>query len=199
MRTEPLLICPHWIKQKMETKTSIRAQIRNQKRLLTENFQREAEKQCLDKLCRTREWQQADTILTYVSYNREMGTHLLIEKAFECGKKVAAPRVEGHEMRFYYFSSFAELVKSEKNILEPGTDRPYEYRNKDLLIMPGVAFDRNRNRIGYGGGFYDKYLERHPEHFVIALAYDFQVYEEISAEIHDWKPNLIITEKRTID
>ena len=89
----------------METKTSIRAQIRNQKRLLTENFQREAEKQCLDKLCRTREWQQADTILTYVSYNREMGTHLLIEKAFECGKKVAAPRVEGHEMRFYYFSS----------------------------------------------------------------------------------------------
>ena len=67
-----------------------------------------------------------------------------------------------------------------------------------LIIMPGLAFDEKKNRIGYGGGFYDKYLERHPGLFKVALAYDFQIYKKLETEQFDIRPDIIVTDKRVI-
>lgn len=181
----------------MHTKSEIRKEIRLKKRELTKEFMKEAEIRCFRQLVLTPFWQQADTILTYVSYNREMGTRYLIEEAFRSGKQVAAPKVEGAKMNFYLFDSFDELVKSEQGILEPVPNEKF-IREDGLIIMPGVAFDLNRNRIGYGGGFYDKYMEEHPLHKKIALAYDFQIFDRIEHEKHDIKPDFILTETRII-
>lgn len=183
-------------------KNEIRKIIRERKQLLTRERQQEAEIQCLERLRQTNQWKKASYILTYVSYNREMGTHHLIKQAWLEGKKVAAPRVEGRKMNFYFFSSMAELSKSEQQILEPGTASPVpaSFLSGDaaLLIMPGVAFDLERNRIGYGGGYYDKYLEEHPNCGKIALAYDFQIFDHLTKEPHDQRPDRILTETRTI-
>ena len=65
-----------------------------------------------------------------------------------------------------------------------------------LLIMPGVAFDEECRRIGYGGGFYDKYLEKHPGLYAIAIAFELQMYRELPCEEHDIRPEKIITEKQ---
>lgn len=183
-------------------KNEIRKIIREKKRLLTSERQQEAEIQCLKRLCQTNQWKKASYILTYVSYNREMGTHHLIKQAWLEGKKVAAPRVEGRKMNFYFFSSMEELIKSEQQILEPGTASPVpaSFLSGDmaLMIMPGVAFDLERNRIGYGGGYYDKFLEEHPNCGKIALAYDFQIFDQLTKEPHDQRPDRILTETRTI-
>ena len=185
------------IKQKMRTKSELRKEIRIKKKALSKEFMADAQTRCFKNLVSTPFWQQSDTILTYISYNHEMGTRYLIEEALRSGKKVAAPRVEGSIMNFYLFDSFDDLVKSEQGILEPlPNGRPIG--EDGLMIMPGVAFDLNRNRIGYGGGFYDKYIEKHPLHKKIALAYDFQIFDVIEHERHDMKPDLILTETRII-
>lgn len=181
----------------MLIKNDIRRIIRSKKKELSKEYQNKAEKECFEKLIHSMEWQQSDTIMTYISYNREMGTHLLINEAFRTGKTVSAPRVEGNEMNFYVFHGMDELVKSDKGILEPLPKEGIIPENA-LMIMPGVAFDLSRNRIGYGGGFYDKYVEKHPHHIRIALAYDFQILESIMTETHDIRPHKIITETRII-
>ena len=63
------------------------------------------------------------------------------------------------------------------------------------MIMPGVSFDEECHRIGYGGGFYDKYLEKHPDLHTIAVAFELQMYRELPFEEHDIKPEKVITEK----
>lgn len=179
------------------TKKEARSMIRMKKKETTESFRKKAANECSARLFSTPEWKQAETILTYISYNREMSTFPLIDQAFSEGKRVAAPRVDGKEMEFYFFSSFEELVKSEMNILEP-LPNDQKVPEDALMIMPGVAFDEKKNRIGYGGGFYDRYLTDHPEHKKIALAYEFQILEEFETERFDIRPDMILTESRII-
>ena len=97
-------------------------------------------------------------------------------------------------MEFYYFEGYDTLQPGTYGVLEPvggvlATD------TDALFIMPGVAFDRENHRIGYGGGYYDRYLERPNQHFKIALAYQFQVYQQIPFERFDIQPDLILTEE----
>lgn len=181
----------------MISKQEVRTYIRQKKKETTEQFRAEAARACSRQLFDTKEWKEASSILTYISYNREMSTYPVIEQAFAEGKTVAAPRVEGREMSFYIFHSMDELVKSPMNILEPcKNDIPVA--EDALMIMPGVAFDQQKNRVGYGGGFYDRYLNGHPYHKRIALAYDFQILSEFETEEFDIKPHMILTETRRI-
>lgn len=141
-------------------------------------------------------YQNSESIYTYVAYKREVETKELITQAWKDGKRVAVPRVEGKEMNFYYITSMDQLEESEKGILEPTTLK--EACDEDaLMVMPGVAFDKNKNRIGYGGGYYDKYLEAHPLMKKVAIAYEFQFVDEpLPTEPTDICPELIITESR---
>lgn len=181
----------------MHTKKEVRAIIRERKKETSEEFRNDAASRCTNRLTASSEWKNADTILTYISYNREMSTYPLIEQAWKEGKKVAAPRVEGDKMNFYLFHSWEELAKSDMGILEPfGNDMVSA--EAALMIMPGVAFDEKKNRVGYGGGFYDRYLMEHPQYKRIAIAYDFQILSDFETESFDICPHMIMTESRTI-
>lgn len=173
-------------------------------------------------------YQKADALLTYVSFRSEVDTLGLIRQAILEGKHVFVPKVQGWEMEFYRITNLAGLQTGYQGILEPEaeTDASYwKYLNgmqgshpetysqnemetipHTLLCMPGAAFDKKRHRIGYGGGFFDRYLgklaayqEEGMVHLTtIALAYACQVLDEIPWESHDVLPDMILTEQKII-
>lgn len=161
-------------------------------------------------------YQMADVLLTYVGYRSEVDTLCLIRQALLEGKRVFVPKVQGMEMEFYWITDISELQTGYRGILEPEAGAGASYREylsgmqtipHTLLCMPGAAFDRKRHRIGYGGGFFDRYLERLAAYrregliqlTTIALAYACQVWEEIPWESHDVLPDLILTEQQIIE
>lgn len=145
------------------------------------------------RLFQTESYKKAKTIYTYVDYNREVETREIIEQAWADGKQVAVPRVEGDVMNFYLIQSMEELEPGCMGILEPVTGILAQDESA-LMVMPGVAFDRRKNRIGYGGGYYDKYLEEHTGLGRMAVAFEFQFMEEVPTEPTDICPEWIITE-----
>lgn len=144
-------------------------------------------------------------ILTYVSYKSEVKTNKIIDYCFDNNITVYTPKVRGENMDFYKISSYKQLEKGAYGILEPVSEDMYVNNNydkpKDIIIMPGLIFDPDGNRLGYGGGYYDRYLYKHKNLYKIAICYDFQVTDNniISAEPHDIKPDMIITDKRIIN
>ena len=144
-------------------------------------------------------YRDAKVLYAYLAFNQELRTDALIRRAWADGKRVAVPRVLGkREMEFYYIDSFEGLITSSYGIPEPPEDPGRMADEKEvLLLMPGVAFDRAHNRVGYGGGFYDCYLERKEAEgtsfLKVALAYDFQIVDSIPAQPHDRKLDYILT------
>lgn len=146
------------------------------------------------KIIETEAFLHASVIYVYMDYNGEVETRELIETAWRMGKRVAAPRVTGPgTMQYYYISSYEDVAPGYFNIPEPVTET--EAHDEDaLLIVPGVAFDKNRHRCGYGQGFYDRYLGQHTEHTTIAVAFDYQIVEEVPAGKYDIFPQRLMTE-----
>lgn len=151
------------------------------------------------------EYREAEIILAYAAIRSEVMTAELIDGALQTGKRVFLPRVEGDEMRFYEIRSRGELVDGFRGISEPEGDPAKAWTadmqevGKVMLWMPGAAFDRAHHRIGYGGGYYDRYLAEMGEGLTIAaLAYFCQVSPEIPWEEHDKMPELIVTEQGII-
>ena len=140
----------------------------------------------------------SDCIYCYVDYKREVGTCAIIEAAWKMGKKVAVPIVHGDDMHFGYLSSWDELSEGYKGILEPRHFIPAEDETP-LVIMPGAVFDRQRNRIGYGKGYYDKFLGTHPHCKTLAIAFELQLVDEVPAEPLDIRPQVLITEEHIYD
>ncbi len=134
-------------------------------------------------------------ILLYMAVNHEVDTSMIFEKAVSDGKRVYFPKVYGKEMQFIKVSSMDEFEEGSYGILEPISDAAADIK-EGLIVMPGVAFDKNCNRIGYGGGFYDRYMEKHRELVSCAVCYECQIVEDIPSEPHDIKPDMVITEDR---
>lgn len=138
---------------------------------------------------------QARVIYTYVSYRAEADTRNLIDQAWKDGKIVAVPRVSGTDMDFYQIYSREDLEPGIMGILEPKNHCKKMQEESTVMIVPGAVFDRNGYRIGYGGGFYDRYLEKYPNHLLAALAYECQLTDKIPIEPWDKKIDYIITEE----
>lgn len=143
------------------------------------------------------EFIHSDTILVYSDIDHEVNTQPIIQYAFELGKKVALPRVNGDEMDFYYIDGFLDIAAGYRDICEPKAYciKVTDYSNT-VMIMPGVAYDYSLNRIGYGGGFYDRYLNSRPNIYKIAIAYELQFVPSIPSDTFDIKPNIIISEDK---
>lgn len=149
-------------------------------------------------LVQTKAYKEAESIWTYVSLPREVQTFPLIEAAWEDGKTVAVPKVIGSDtLRFIELTSYDQLEEGYFHVLEPAYGKAAE-DDKALVVMPGVAFDLTGNRLGYGRGFYDRFLAEHPEHPTCAFSFDFALRDKIPAEPHDKKPDFIITDRRMI-
>ncbi len=184
---------------------------------LPDDLRRAYSRQITEQVLKSEQYRAAENLLIYVSFRSEVETMPLIHKALQDGKKVYLPRVmpaayedKTGEMEFFLVPDKEELTQLEVSkwgISEPSALEERRFKRKisegkeaegkrssTLLIMPGAAFDLDRNRIGYAGGFYDRYLERFPEFETMALAFSLQVIKEIPAEAHDKKPGCIITE-----
>lgn len=139
----------------------------------------------------------ADYLLLFANFGSEISTAYILEDALKKGKQVFMPKVVGKEMIFYQVTSDKDLIPGYRNILEPlGNTKTFcaaePLFDKTLMIMPGVAFDHSRRRIGYGGGFYDKYLQDKPWMRTIAIGYQCQMLSEIPTEDTDIRPMQVI-------
>lgn len=143
----------------------------------------------------------ADIVLMYASYKSEPDTWLLLSQCNVRHIKTAFPKCNDNgTMNFYIVNGSAELSKGKYGISEPleNPDNMPEITEKTVCIVPGLAFTEHGERLGYGGGFYDRFLSENPHIYTIALAYEKCIAESLPTEKHDIKVKSIITEERTI-
>ncbi|HUM82514.1 MAG TPA: 5-formyltetrahydrofolate cyclo-ligase [Lachnospiraceae bacterium] len=181
----------------METKKEIRERIFALREKMPEAEKRAGSRKAVQRLLDSECFKTAAAIYTYVGFRGEVGTDDLIRAAWKDGKTVGVPKVEGAEIRFYILNDFTKLRPGSFHVPEP-LECPVAQEEKALVIVPGVAFDEERNRIGYGKGFYDRYLCAHPDFPTAALAFEFQVLKQVPQDDGDIRPQMIFTEKRCI-
>lgn len=171
----------------------------HRKSLSPEEF-RSASLQIQKTFLETDNFRRARSVLVYSPINHEVDTELIVLSALKSGKKIAFPSVVGDELFFCEVQDRSSLKKGTFGILEPcAAGKILTPEEAELLVVPGVAFDLHGHRIGYGKGYYDKTLHRLEGHGkLVGLCYDFQLVDEILAEPHDVKMDLIITEKRVV-
>ena len=166
-------------------KKELRRQIREQKRAMTEEQIVEASRKLGELFCQCEQYKAAKTIYGYLPYNQEVRTVAMLEQAMRDGKRVAVPKCYGDEMKFLYMDDLSLVEKGYAGIPEPIADEPVADDPTALVLMPGLAFTKEGNRMGYGGGFYDKFLAKEPDHPTVALCYDFQMVDYIPTDDYD--------------
>ena len=166
-------------------KKTLRKKIREQKRAMTPEQIETASAKLVEMFLQTELYRDAKTIYGYLPYNQEVRTVPILQQALADGKRVAVPKCYGDEMRFIYLDDLTAVEKGYAGIPEPVEDGPVADDETALVLMPGLAFDPEGRRIGYGGGFYDRFLSQEPEHPTLALCYDFQVFDHLDTEQFD--------------
>ena len=188
----------------METKTSIRKQMLSLRNAMSICEAKEKSSAIMQKVLSLSPVQTAEYILCYAGYKSEVSTNDLITELLKLGKKVYLPRVSGEEMEFYRIQSLTELTEGYKGIPEPAVECPDMFtrdlweaqKERVIMFLPGAAFGENGARIGYGKGYYDRYLSRIPCRERLALCYELQIAEHIPADIHDIPVTTIVTEEK---
>lgn len=156
----------------------------------------ENSKKIAEKVIAHPKYQKAELVFAYIDAKGEVITKDMIEHAWANGKKVAVPKVHGDIMEFYLIESYNDLEAGYFGIMEPkmSCEKITVITENSVVLMPGVAFDRMGNRIGYGKGYYDKYFTKYPELYKIAIAFSMQIVPEIPADEFDIKAQCVITE-----
>lgn len=182
-----------------------KAAIRSKCRLLRSQFTAE-EKKSLDarifnRLMNLWRYRECGTLLTYVSNDIEVDTHALIEDALKRSKRVAVPRcIPGlHEMEFYYINSFDDLQKGAYGILEPIKSKCEKLidLNEGLCIIPALTFDEQGYRLGFGKGYYDRFLSRFKGD-TAGICYECCISNRLPRGRFDECADIVVTEKRVI-
>ena len=146
-------------------------------------------------------WKNAKTIAVYLSIGNEWDTRNIVEQAFIEGKKVAVPKTipDTKELIFYEIKNFSQTVKGNFGLEEPNIEKtqPIDKDAIELLIVPGLVFTQDGYRVGFGGGYYDRYLTDfiHP---TASLVYTMQLIDDFPIEPFDIPVNYLITEKGII-
>lgn len=186
----------------METKAHIRKRILAVRNGMSDRERQAAGREIVKKILDLTEYRRADILLGFIGYGSEPDTVPLLETAVESGKMVYCPvSKENGTMEFYRFRRREDLVEGYKRIPEPSeAEERFEKGNafSVFMLMPGVAFDGEKHRIGYGKGFYDRYLGMFRPECVAAVGFECQMVEKIPAEEFDVRPDLVVTEKRVI-
>ena len=182
-------------------KQTIRSQLLQKRKKISANEVTKKSQEITHKLLSLELFRGANTILFYVSYDNEVNTHILIKESLKHGKNVVVPisDVKRHQLKLSQITQWQELALGSYGILEPKKNfiREISLDSVDLAIVPGVGFDIIGNRLGHGKGYYDSLLQDYKGK-IVALAFEFQVIENIPVEVHDKKVDVIITEKKVI-
>jgi len=176
-------------------KKALRREISAQKRAMTSEEIEQASLRLAERLFKTDAYQHAHSIYGYLSYNQEVRTESILRRAIQDGKRVAVPKVFGETMKFLWLDDLSLVAPGYFDIPEPIEDGPEADDELALILMPGLAFDPQGHRLGYGGGFYDRYLAEHHDHKLVALCYDFQMFDHLDTEEHDIPVDLVIADK----
>jgi len=189
-----------------DDKRALRRKILDERKNINIVKKEDMDNKILDKLYESEYYRKSKKIFIYISYDSEINTKGIINKALEDNKKVYVPRTEfkNRLMDAVEIMSLDNLVESDFGILEPSIKEPYIDPNElDLIVVPGVAFDKQGGRMGYGAGFYDRYFKKISEDNIkkvmkVALAYEFQTLEKVPMNDHDIPVDCIITENEAI-
>jgi len=184
-------------------KNTLRTSMKQQRKSEPQNLILEKSVKIKERLLAHPDYQKAKNILFYISYGNEVYTHDIIKHAFQTGKTINVPvtDVESRTLHISQLSSWDDLAPGAYGILEPVKEkqRPVHFDSIDLIIVPGVAFDRKGNRLGHGGGYYDWLIGKLPTVPTIGLAFTFQIVEELPVESSDQKVRTILTEDEIIN
>ena len=176
-------------------KKALRAEIKAKKRAMTEEQIAATSDALAQQLYAHPAYQNAKSIFGYLSYNQEVRTMPMLEQAQKDGKRVAVPKVIGDTMIFIWLDDLSRIELGYCNIPEPIDNGPEAVDETALIMMPGLAFDPTGRRCGYGGGFYDRYLEQHPNHPTIAMCYGFQMFDALETDPHDIPVNYVLSQE----
>ena len=194
----------------MQDKNSFRKIIKTRKGdRLTVNEDRKNAEIIVNRYLDSDYFKRADIIFAYSSMEDEIPTERIVQTALKSGKKVALPKVispvsDGAKMEFLLVDGNTLYINGVYGIMEPECGErvsPAGGNDRIEILIPGLCFDLTKNRIGYGGGYYDRYLAQfdRKRFHVTALAYEYQIFEAVPAKEYDGKVDLVITENRWID
>jgi 5-formyltetrahydrofolate cyclo-ligase len=181
-------------------KKTIREQILQERSQLTESAHRSHSRKIIDLLKATKYYKEAKVVMCFVSFNDELDTHQFIKEALAEGKRIIVPiTVQAtKELIPSELKDFSELEPGYYNILTPKKEfiRPVEQSEIDLVVVPGVVFDPFGYRVGYGGGYYDRFLHSIARTVPkIAVGFGMQLVDRVPRESFDIPVDMIITEK----
>ena len=176
-------------------KKALRAEIKAKKRAMTEEQIAATSEALARQLYAHPAYKEAKSIFGYLSYNQEVRTMPMLEQAQKDGKRVAVPKVIGDTMIFIWLDDLSRIELGYCNIPEPIDNGPEAVDETALVMMPGLAFDPTGRRCGYGGGFYDRYLEQHPDHPTLAMCYGFQMFDHLETDPHDIPVNYVLSQE----
>lgn len=179
----------------------MRKQLRSARKALSPESRLQKSRAIAERLFHLPEYRRAAAVMAYVSYGSEVDTSFIIRQVLSDRKILSLPKVEGDFMLFMESQDLENFTRGYAGIPEPQDGRifdPAAFTGPILMLMPGIGFDEEKNRLGQGGGFYDRYLAGYPDLTTIALAYEVQMTDHIPTETTDLKPDFILTEKRLI-
>ena len=180
-----------------EEKTMMRKHFREMRDKMTTAFKRSLDVEIASRLLCSMEYMSAKTLLIYVAKSGEVETKDIISAAFALKKQVAVPKCEGQGiMNFYLINSFDDLKAGFKGILEPDTDKCVKLESFDdsLCVVPALSFDPKGNRLGFGGGYYDRFLENYTG-IPAGLCYQSFMKWDIPTEGHDIPVDILVTDR----
>ena len=186
------------ISETKNIKAVLRKEMKERLKGLPEGRKRELDEALCRQLLSLPEFSAPRTVYAYASLSWEPDTWEILRALLSRGFRLALPRVEGREMRFYFVPDLKELSQSSMKIWEPKADAVPADDSEALVLVPGMAFSRDGARLGKGGGFYDRFLAAEPDHKTIALAYGFQLMEQIPTGVYDRPVDQIVTENERI-
>ena len=173
-------------------KAELRDRIRRRKRQMTETEIAEKSRILTEAFLKSDAYRQCKTLYGYLPYNQEVRTQAILEQALRDGKTVAIAKCYGFEMRFIRTDDLSRIQKLPRRAPEPIADAPVACDPTALVLMPGLAFDALGHRLGYGGGYYDRFLAAEPDHPTVALCFDFQMVEHLETQDFDVPANLVL-------
>lgn len=199
----------------MKSKVELRNEILQRRDTLTQVERKEKSYQIAQRVVKQKEFIDANKILLFAAYKSEVDTTEIFKVAQKQEKAVYYPKVIGNELEFYRVQKQENLMQGYRGIREPKVNPQLQFqlkqRDRILIIMPGVVFDEVGNRIGYGGGYYDRFLQKIESSRVeeqnqeidcickMSIAFSCQMVEtgQIPSEVHDKKVEYLITEEKT--
>lgn len=184
-----------WV-QVAEEKKAVRAIDAQKRRILPAEQAAEWSAQIVERIQEMNHFQSAKTILVYYPIHNEVDLRELVRQYADTKTFLFPATLRHHRMEVRKFEHHVPLQKGRYGIPEPHT--PAYHGPIDLMIVPGISFDKKGHRLGRGGGYYDRFLKRYRDTFKVGVCYDFQLHHEIPYGLFDKNMNAVVTPTQTI-